>query len=58
MTSAVEQPRTAPLATVPVWDAATNERERRNARVRKVASRGVLYATATFFALFAALPFA
>ena len=58
MTSAVEQPRVAPLASPPVWDDAANERERRRARVRKVASRGVLYVTATFFALFAALPFA
>ncbi len=57
MTSAIDHPRTAPLAAAPVWDDAANERERRNARVRKVASRGVLYATATLFALFAALPF-
>jgi multiple sugar transport system permease protein len=47
-----------PAPQAPVWDDAANERERRNARVRKVASRGVLYVTATFFALFAALPFA
>jgi multiple sugar transport system permease protein len=58
MTSAIDHPRTAPLAAAPVWDDAANERERRNAQVRKVASRGVLYAMATFFALFAALPFA
>jgi multiple sugar transport system permease protein len=58
MTSAIDHPRTAPLAATPVWDDAANERELRNARVRKVASRGVLYATATLFALFAALPFA
>jgi multiple sugar transport system permease protein len=52
------QPRTAPLAAAAVWDDAANERERRKAHVRKVASRGALYATATLFALFAALPFA
>jgi multiple sugar transport system permease protein len=43
---------------VPIWDDAANERERRKARTRKVAVRGVLYVTATLFALFAALPFA
>jgi multiple sugar transport system permease protein len=48
---------TPPLAA-PVWDDAANERERRQARVRRVATRGLLYVTATFFALFAALPFA
>jgi multiple sugar transport system permease protein len=58
MTSAIDQPRVAPLATAPIWDDAANERERQRARVRRVAGRGVLYATATFFALFAALPFA
>jgi multiple sugar transport system permease protein len=58
MTSAIDHPRTAPLAAAPIWDDAANERERRNARVRKVAGRGVLYTTATLFALFAALPFA
>jgi multiple sugar transport system permease protein len=58
MTSAVDQPRVAPLATAPVWDDAANERERRKARVRNLASRSVLYVTATMFALFAALPFA
>src|SRR5829696_7188482 len=42
----------------PFWDDAANERERRQARVRRVATRGLLYVTATFFALFAALPFA
>jgi multiple sugar transport system permease protein len=57
MTSALEQPRTAPSATAPVWDDASNERERQKARVRRLAGRGVLYTTATFFALFAALPF-
>jgi multiple sugar transport system permease protein len=46
------------LAAAAVWDDAANERERRKAHVRKVASRGVLYTTATLFALFAALPFA
>ena len=58
MSTAVDQPRVAPLATAPVWDDAANERERKNARVRRVASRSVLYVTATLFALFAALPFA
>jgi multiple sugar transport system permease protein len=43
--------------TVPVWDAAT-ERELRRVKVRRVASRGLLYVVATFFVLFAALPFA
>ena len=47
---------TPPVA--PIWDDAANERERRQAHVRRVATRGVLYVTATFFALFAALPFA
>src|SRR5688572_7912548 len=42
----------------PVWDDAANERERRQTRVRRVATRGLLYVTATVFALFAALPFA
>ena len=46
------------LSPAPVWDDAANERERRKARVRTFASRGVLYVTATMFALFAALPFA
>ncbi len=58
MNTAVDQPRSAPLATAPIWDDAANERERRRARVKKAASRGVLYLTATMFALFAALPFA
>jgi multiple sugar transport system permease protein len=58
MTRAIDHPRTAPLAAAPIWDDAANERERRNARVRKVTGRGVLYVTATLFALFAALPFA
>jgi multiple sugar transport system permease protein len=51
---------TAPLAapTAPVWDEAANERERRNARLRKAGGRAVLYAVAIGFALFAALPFA
>ncbi len=42
----------------PVWDDAANERERRQAKLRQVATRGILYVTATVFALFAALPFA
>ena len=46
------------MPAAPVWDDAANERERRQARVRRVATRGLLYVTATFFALFAALPFA
>jgi len=43
-----------------VWtpDDAAYDRERRQARVRRIAGRGVLYATAVVFALFAALPFA
>jgi multiple sugar transport system permease protein len=48
----------APAPIAPIWDDAANERERRKARTRKVAVRGVLYVTATLFALFAALPFA
>jgi multiple sugar transport system permease protein len=44
--------------TAPVWTDADNERERRRARVRKLGGRTVLYATALFFAVFAALPFA
>jgi multiple sugar transport system permease protein len=47
----------SPIAA-PVWDAAANERERRKARTKRAASRGVLYIAATFFAVFAALPFA
>ena len=47
-----------PSPTVPVWDDDANERERQRARVRRVAGRGVLYAAAIAFALFAALPFA
>ena len=58
MSSAVDHAQAVPLATAPVWDDAANERERRRARARNVASRGVLYVTATLFALFAALPFA
>jgi multiple sugar transport system permease protein len=54
--SAVPMPALPPLA--PVWDDAANERERQQARLRRVATRGILYVTATFFALFAALPFA
>lgn len=50
--------QTARPAVAPVWDAAANERERRKAQAKRVASRGVLYVTATFFAVFAALPFA
>ena len=46
------------VPTAPIWDDAANERERRQARLRSVATRGLLYVTATFFALFAALPFA
>jgi multiple sugar transport system permease protein len=42
----------------PVWDAAANERERRKAQTKRIAGRGVLYVLATFFAVFAALPFA
>ena len=49
---------THPTAIPPVWDAAANDRERRRARLRRIGGRGVLYATALFFALFAALPFA
>jgi multiple sugar transport system permease protein len=44
-------------ASAPVWDAAY-ERERRQAQLRRVGGRGVLYVLATFFAVFAALPFA
>jgi multiple sugar transport system permease protein len=46
------------IVAVPVWDAAANERERRKARTKRIAGRGVLYLAATFFAVFAALPFA
>lgn len=54
----IDAPDAAPAVVPPVWDEAANERERRQARLRRWAGRGVLYATATFFALFAALPFA
>ncbi len=42
----------------PITLSPSSERERRQARLRRVASRSVLYVTATMFALFAALPFA
>ena len=45
-------PASVTSATAPVWDDAANERERQRARVRRVATRGLLYVTATFFALF------
>src|SRR5262245_43505990 len=45
-------------SAAPVWDAAANERERRKAQTKRFASRSVLYVAATFFAVFAALPFA
>ncbi len=48
----------APAAAAPVWDDRANERERQKSRIRQVATRSLLYVTATFFALFAALPFA
>jgi multiple sugar transport system permease protein len=48
----------SPAPVAPVWDDVANERERRRSHVRRVATRGLLYVTATFFALFAALPFA
>ena len=56
--AAARYPTTPPPRHPPVWDDAANERERRQARVRRAATRGLLYVTATFFALFAALPFA
>jgi multiple sugar transport system permease protein len=53
---------THPAATAhgepPIWDDAANERERRRARLRRIGGRGILYTTALFFSLFAALPFA
>ena len=63
MTETARRPdgETARLETsAPVWtpDDAAYDRERRQARVRRIAGRGVLYATAVVFALFAALPFA
>lgn len=45
-------------AEPPIWDDAANARERRQARLRRIGGRGVLYTTALFFSLFAALPFA
>ena len=44
--------------TAPIWDEAAHQRELRQARVKRVAGRGALYAAALFFAVFAALPFA
>jgi multiple sugar transport system permease protein len=55
-TRLASQPSSPPVA--PIWDAAANERERHKAKTKRIASRGILYVAATFFAVFAALPFA
>jgi multiple sugar transport system permease protein len=58
MSSAVNHPKATAIVSAPVWDAAANERARKQVRVRRIAGRGLLYTAATFFVIFAALPFA
>jgi len=56
--TAPASPALPQTVSAPVWDEAENRRIRQKVRMRRIADRGLLYTAATFFALFAALPFA